>query len=169
MQDGGHVLFRQVGAPRLPVCSCCANKHPCTLLLPATGKHLSYIHALHGCRRTATASDILPIAFSFPALLHAAWVAGFLCVYRPGPHLPQVGCTLSGSAGRSGTPDGLVAGMFSLMCATLVLLTAVVVACSQGAQCTQAKLFGLRGRWGPSPCMNSRTRGHCLPAHSLLA
>lgn len=139
--------------------------HPCL----QDQEHLSYIHALHACRRTATASDILPIAFSIPALLHAAWVIGFLCVYRPGPHLPRVGCALRGSAGRSGTPDGLVAGLFTLMCTTLVLLTAVVVACSQGAHCTQANAFSLRGHCGCLPSAFSTIKGRCLPAPIPLA
>ncbi|KAK9825001.1 hypothetical protein WJX81_007702 [Elliptochloris bilobata] len=83
-------------------------------------------------RRTATASDILPLAFSIPALLHAAWVIGFLCVYRPGPHLPHVGCALSIAAGGLGTPDALVAGLFALTCATLALLAALILVCLRG-------------------------------------
>lgn len=62
----------------------------------------------HLRRRTATASDNLPIAFSIPLLLHGGWVVGFLIVYRPGPHLPHVGCELgrrAPAAARAGAPQ----------------------------------------------------------------
>ena len=94
------------------------------------------------------------------------------CCTRPGwlvscastapGRMPHVGCALSGSAGRSGTPDGLVAGMFALMCATLVLLTAVVVACSQGAQCMQGILVRPAGPLGPSSLCTLHDQGSML-------
>lgn len=108
-----------------PVCFSCSaqqffSRQSCNILLHARN------------RRTATASDILPIAFSIPALLHAAWVVGFLAVYRPGPHLPHVACALSLRASRQASPDAVVAGLFALTCTTLVLLAVLILTCLRG-------------------------------------